>query len=453
MAKRLWDKGSSVNELVHSFTVGNDPLIDRQIFPWDVIASAAHARVLLECKVLSEAECQAVLKELGAIHQQVEQHGIEIPMELEDAHTMLESMLTERLGDLGKKIHTGRSRNDQVLVAMRLLLKSEVLATLKDLETLTQTLFTRAERERGLPMPGYTHFQPAMPSSVDMWLQAFAEHMLDHIQDGLRLLERIDCNPLGVASGFGVPLKLNREISTRALGFRSTQRNPIHTQNLRGREELAVVRWWSDIASSIEKLAFDLILFSSHEYRFFSLPVSFTTGSSIMPQKRNPDVLELLRASASKIRACAFELDGITAKLPSSYHRDFQFTKEPLIRSAGIVSSLLPITSSVIEAFTVNTDRLQEVLYPDLFATYQVYRLVREGKTFREAYQAVAADPANIAPVSDLLKDYTLIAETLREEHQKGSKELESLAARIAAARITFSKVSSSFHDPAFSAP
>jgi argininosuccinate lyase len=444
MAKRLWDKGESVNQLAHAFTVGNDPEIDRHIFPWDVVASAAHAKVLNECNILSAQETAQVLAELKKIYQEVEKNGVTIPPELEDAHTTLEMMLTERIGELGKKIHTGRSRNDQVLVATRLLLKSEVIETLKSLTGFAGALFVRADKERGALMPGYTHFQPAMPSSVDMWLQAFAEHLLDHLREGIRLVERLDNNPLGVASGFGIPLRLNREISTKALGFAWTQRNPIHVQNLRGREELAVVRWWSDIASTIEKMSFDLILFSSHEYGFFSLPHSFTTGSSIMPQKRNPDVLELLRASASKVRAAAAELDGVTAKLPSSYHRDFQFTKEPFIRAAQVTSQIVPIAQAVAEAFTVNHNRLKEVMYPDLFATYQVYRLVREGKSFREAYQEVAGNLDAVPRVEELIGDYQIIAEQLVAEHALGSEELALLNNRVKERAQQFSKVAES---------
>ncbi len=443
MAKRLWDKGEAVDALAHAFTVGSDPEIDQQIFPWDVIASAAHARVLNECKILSDAELSTVTEELKKIHAEVLERGVVIPRELEDAHTTLEMMLTERIGDLGKKIHTGRSRNDQVLVAMRLLLKAEVLKTLESLGDFCAALFDRADKERGVPMPGYTHFQPAMPSSVDMWMQAFAEHMLDHIRDGLRIYERINVNPLGVASGFGVPLKLNREISTKALGFAATQRNPIHVQNLRGREELAVLRWWNDIAASIEKMSYDLILFSSYEYGFFSLPSALTTGSSIMPQKRNPDVLELLRASASKLRAAAAELDGVTAKLPSSYHRDFQFTKEPFVRSMKVIGDIIPIAQSVIEALTVNREQLKNSIHADLLATYEVYRIVRGGKTFREAYQQVAAAPDKLSDAADLLSDYKIIAEQLSAEADAGKTELRQLVSRSEALSVEFAKISS----------
>jgi argininosuccinate lyase len=444
MAKRLWDKGTSVNERVHQFTVGNDPEIDTHIFSWDILASAAHAHVLLDNKILTHSECLKVLAELKRIFNQAAQTGITIPKELEDGHTLLESLLTERLKELGKKIHTGRSRNDQVLVAIRLFIKSKTLETLSTLVELTDVLFNRAKEAKNILMPGYTHFQPAMPSSVDMWLQAFAEHMLDHIRDGLKLFDRIDANPLGAASGFYVPLKLNRSISSKLLRFKATQRNPIHIQNLRGREELAVTRWWSDIASSIEKMAFDFILFSSHEYGFFSLPNSFTTGSSIMPQKRNPDVLELLRASASQIRAATFELEALTSKLPSSYHRDFQFTKEPLIRAAKIVSQILPITREVINEFAVNEERLKEVLYPDLFATYQVYRLVRQGKSFREAYMEVAKYDS-LPEVQDLIKDYKIIAKELENEFKLGTKELDSLNKSIKKAKSNFSQINKVF--------
>lgn len=438
MAKRLWDKGEALNEQIHRFTVGSDPVVDLGLLYWDILASGAHVHVLATAGVLTEDEKHKALRGLSSLLPKAGRGEIEIPDALEDCHTTLESELVELLGDLGKKIHTGRSRNDQVLVAMRLYLKNQVLAIGDCARSCCEALATRATAARLIPLPGYTHFQPAMPASVEMWLSAFEEHMLDVLRAIPALLIQIDSNPLGVASGFSVPLKLDREVSTKLLGFERVQRNPMHVQNCRGREELLVLRWCSDIAGIIEKFACDFMLFSMEEFRFFSLPAAFTTGSSIMPQKRNPDVIELLRGSAAKVRAAEFELGGVISKLPSSYHRDFQLTKEPLVKGCALTAQLLTIFTAVVEAFVWHPEQLKAAMHPELYATYAVYRRVREGHPFRDAYTSVGAElKQGTIDLSTYDGDFGLIQESIEKDRQAAARELGELQKQLAGYRKT----------------
>ncbi len=390
MAKKLWDKGGASNAQVHTFTVGNDPQLDLELIRWDILASSAHAKMLARIGVLSEAELTALLTSLKEALALSDAGSFEIPYELEDGHSALEDFLVKQSGEAGKKIHTGRSRNDQVLVAQRLYLRHAIVSHCVQLQTCIESLQTRINDIGALPMPGYTHMQPAMPSSVGMWLHAFVENFLSLFREGLRLLEAVNLNPLGAASGFGVPLALDREYTAELLEFSAPQRNPIDVQNSRGRYELKTLRWFSDIASAVEKFSWDAILYSSKEFGFFSLPEELTTGSSIMPQKRNPDVLELLRARASKVRAAELELLLVISKLPSNYHRDLQYSKEPLLRANAQIAEILPMLTLVISSLSADKKALEAAMTNELYATYEAYRLASEGMPFREAYVETA---------------------------------------------------------------
>lgn len=440
--KRLWDKGKDIDKHVHAFTVGNDPQLDLQLVRWDAAASAAHALVLHQAKVLSADETKKLRGALKEIATQSAAGKFSIPTELEDCHTAIEARLTAELGDVGRKIHTGRSRNDQVLVAMRLYLKHSVLSSLEALCALAEAFITQHGQLGSLPMPGYTHHQPAMPSSVGMWLGAFIEWGIYLLKDGISLFSKIDSNPLGAASGFGVPLALDRSVSTTALGFASTQRNPMHVQNSRGREELATLRWLSDNASLIEKFSCDLILFSMKEFGFFSLPDALTTGSSIMPQKRNPDVVELLRAQAAKIRAKEDELGHLVSKLPSSYHRDFQHSKAPVMESFELTTTALEVCRAVVSALSANEGNLKNAMSPDLYATYAVYRHVREGMSFREAYQKIGAElEKGLTLPNDIQSDFAIIADSLTDEIGQARQELDALSAVVKGLGENFERV------------
>jgi len=432
MAKRLWDKGEQTNEQVHRFTVGDDPIVDLELIHSDLLASAAHAKMLAAQNLLSDQEC-AVL--LGALQQLVKlnhEGGMKIPPELEDCHTAIESELIAIAGEPGRKIHTGRSRNDQVMVAARLYVREKIVQTLSQLQSLATALFARGKKIGHQPMPGYTHFQPAMPASVQMWLQAFGESTLEQIREGLALLEIVNCNPLGVASGFGSSIPLNRDATAASLGFSRVQRNAIAVQNSRGHYELKALQWAASIAGLIEKLSADLILYTTREFGFFGLPEAFTTGSSIMPQKHNPDVLELLRARASKVRGAETELQWVIAKLPSNYHRDFQYTKEPVVRGFRHVLECVPIVQKIIESFSVNAERLNSAMSDDLYATYEVYRQVKAGEPFREAYRN-AAEKIKTGGISrkELESDFGVIAETIDNELIDAEKELKKFASAL----------------------
>ena len=431
--KRLWDKGSEINALVHEFTVGNDPELDRELVRFDCIGSAAHAQMLTTLGILSADECSAVLLALKKILNTADQKDFQIASQLEDGHTAIEAVLTKELRELGEKIHTGRSRNDQIILAMRLYVRHQVLEFLKELSSVTNILLTRFAELGRVPMPGYTHLQPAMPSSVGLWLQAFIEHSLELTREGLQLIENLDYNPLGAAAGFGVPLPLNRELTAKLLGFSHVQRSVVDVQNSRGRFETKFLRWGTDISALFEKLASDLLLFSMREFGFFKLPAQFTTGSSIMPQKQNPDVLELMRGRAGRVRACLDELNWITAKLPSNYHRDFQLTKEPVIRAVAELKSILSVGKVVLEGFSVDEEKLSQAMYPELYATYEAYRLVREGKPFREAYRdtAKAVSDGTINHQA-LAQDFAFIQNEAEKGVVQAKTETENLSKRIA---------------------
>lgn len=390
MKKRLWDKGKSINVKIHSFTVGNDPEIDMEIICYDILASAAHAKMLAKINILSKKELEALLSALKIVNEEVKKSSFIILYELEDCHTAIETRLVELVGDAGKKIHTGRSRNDQVMVAVRLYMRSSMLDIASKLIMLSETLMQCAKKWSSEPLPGYTHMQPAMPTTVGTWLQSYAEYCISLLQDGSSLLKAIDTNPLGVASGFGAPIKLDRDLTTKLLGFSSTQRNPIFVQSTRGREELKMLHWLCDISSLIERIGVDLCLFMTKEYGFITLPESFTTGSSIMPQKRNPDIAELLRARASKTRAARVEVEGTVSKLASNYHRDYQYTKEPLVKAIKNVNECIEVATLVFENISINIENISNSMPDEIYATHDVYRQVEEGIAFRDAYLATA---------------------------------------------------------------
>ncbi len=429
--KRLWDKGEGINDLVHQFTVGDDPVIDLELVRWDAIASAAHAKMLAGINVLTEAELKKLLKALSEIVAMSDAEDFQISSELEDCHTAIEAILVEKTGEAGKKIHTGRSRNDQVITATRLYLRHEMLNLVTELLEVAEVLSNRVVELGDTMMPGYTHLQRAMPSSVLLWLGSFVEHAAELVAEGLHILEATNKNPLGAASGFGVPLPLDRELTTNLLGFSSVQRNPAAVQNSRGRYELKFMRWAEDVGALIEKLSSDLILFNTSEFGFLKLPDELTSGSSIMPQKRNPDVLELLRGRVGGIRGAKAELEAIISKLPSNYHRDFQLVKSPVVRTVDSLSEMLPVFREVISSFGLNKDALDAALTTDLYVTYDAYRQVKEGVPFREAYQKTAKKyEAGEIIKEDLEADFLIIQQEAKDDLSAVQSDLEDLQRR-----------------------
>lgn len=435
---RLWDKGGTLDALVHQFTVGDDPHWDRQLAYWDCIGSAAHARTLARAGLLTADEAEQLVAALAQIAAQAQQGEFEIPVALEDCHTAIEAALTEQLGDVGRKIHTGRSRNDQVATAMRLYLRAQTVALLHELCDFAEVVLARIASDGAVAFPGYTHLQPAMPSSVGQWLHAVYEGTLEQLRAAFDLLERLDACPLGTGAGFGVPLPLDRAYTAQLLGFTRVQRCPIDVQNSRGRMEKYFVRVAADAGAVLEKLACDLILYATAEFGLIALPEAFTTGSSIMPQKRNPDVVELLRAHAARLRSRVVELEWVTGKLPSSYHRDLQLTKEPALRAAAEIATLLQISGRLVHEFRLVPDRLDAACRPELYATQAAYALVQAGVPFRDAYRQVAQEVSAgrfvaPAPPGDVRLRPELAAHAGVAAFQKELYDIQTRVAEVAA--------------------
>jgi len=383
----LWDKGEKSDDSMKRLTVGEDPVLDQDLITYDLLGSAAHARMLAASGYLKKSELGSLLSQLRAIADSVRTRTFQIPFELEDMHTAIENRLTEKCGAIGERIHTARSRNDQVLLAIRLFLRSELLVDLKRLIELLDIIETRFSKLAHIPMPGYTHHQPAMPSSVGLWLHAWYEGILETVRDGIALYQALNMNPLGAGAGFGTSLKIDREQVARLLGFSRAQRSVIDINNSRGRYEERFLRWGCDIGSILEKFACDMTLFTTREFGFFSLPNDLTTGSSIMPQKRNPDIVELLRGRVSLLRGYAAQLQHVSSKLPSSYHRDFQLTKGPTVYGARQIADVIEMAALIFSKMHANEKTLEASMYDDLYATYDANREVSKGISFREAYR------------------------------------------------------------------
>ena len=391
MAERLWSKGLPLDEILHRFTVGEDPLTDLALLPYDAEASAAHARMLGETGLLPEAEAKALVAQLCILREAAFRGLLVIEQAQEDGHTALEAALTEALGATGKRVHLGRSRNDQVMVALRLLMRDQLLELGASAANLARTFVALAARYQASPLPGYTHLRRAMPSTWGQWGIAFAEGLLEDLQALPSLWQRLDRCPLGAAAGFGVPLPLDRARTAELLAFSNVQSSPIDVMNSRGRHELAVMAWLVSMAGTLEKALWDLALYSTQEFGFVTLPDAFTTGSSIMPQKRNPDAVELARARCRELRGLAALLAHLAGGLPSSYHRDLQFLKKPFLEALVKGRELLDICARLLPGLEIREAACQLACTDDLYAAQEAYRLVAEqGIPFRDAYQTVA---------------------------------------------------------------
>lgn len=393
MAK-IWDKGYSVDALLERFTVGEDYLLDRRLVAADAVASIAHARMLGSVGILTETDVDALAAELRAIVDDALARGVVIERSQEDSHTAIEARLTERLGESGKRIHTGRSRNDQVLASTRLFAREGILAVQQAVADTAGALLELAGREELTPMVGRTHLQPAMPSTVGLWAASHAELLLDAEGQLEAAFTLVDRSPLGAAAGYGVPLPLDREQVAGALGFAGVQHTVLGTVSSRGQVELAVLDALDGIGIALSRLATDLILFSLPEFGYFTLPDSLTTGSSIMPQKKNPDGLELLRGKSAVLASYADRVRGIVRSLPAGYNRDTQETKEPLIRGLDLALEMLAVAGRSVSSLTVHANRLAAAFDRGVLATDRALALVAEGASFRDAYRQVAAELA-----------------------------------------------------------
>ncbi|ASR44766.1 argininosuccinate lyase [Xanthomonas citri pv. mangiferaeindicae] len=391
MSNLLWQKpGVAVDTQIQAFLAGDDVILDRAFFLHDIAASAAHAQGLQRVGILSSDELAGLERELATLAEDFQNGAFVLDDRFEDGHSAIEARLTERLGDAGRRIHTGRSRNDQVLVATRLWLK-EKLARLAALSReIAKIALDRAEAERDLPIPGYTHIQRAVLSSGGMWWSGWAEAFIDDAVRAADTLALIDCNPLGTAAGYGVNLALDRDHTTAALGFARLQVSPVYAQLSRGKFELAALEALGSATLDLRRLAWDLSQFTSAEYGFVALPAQYTTGSSIMPNKRNPDVVELMRATHASVAAARTEIEQLLS-LPSGYHRDLQSSKGAIVHGFGRGLAALELLPALLANLEWREDRLRAAVDSGMYATDVAVEAAIAGVPFREAYQAAAA--------------------------------------------------------------
>jgi len=386
---RLWDKGAPLDERVLRYTAGEDHALDNRLVEYDVRASIAHAEMLNAQGLLSSTDLDAIRKGLTEISAEHAAGKWRVLLEHEDGQTALENLLTERIGEAGKRVHLARSRNDQVLTAVRLYLRDAVDALKERTEGAAQSLDELAAREGDVSLPGYTHMQQAMPSSVKLWAGGFAAELRDDAEGLQQVHRRLQKSPLGSAAGYGSPnLPIDREATAKKLGFASVQQPVTSVQLSRGKAEAQLLFEISLVMQDVARLASDLLLFYTQEFSFVALPDAFTTGSSIMPQKRNPDVFELIRGRSASAQACLIEVMGIVTKLPSGYQRDLQLIKVPLFRGIDLCLDTLDILPSALAGVTFRKDRIR--LDPSIHAAAEANELVvKEGISFREAYRRI----------------------------------------------------------------
>lgn len=396
MSQLLWQKpGVKVDARIQRFLAGEDVILDREFLRYDIRASRAHAQGLQRIGLLTDAELAGIEHELAALDATVVAGEFVLDERFEDCHSAIEAWLIERLGDAGKKIHTGRSRNDQILVATRLWLKDQLARVEALAREVADVSLARAEAEAMLALPGYTHIQRAMVSSCGMWWAAWAEAFIDNAQRARDTLALIDANPLGSAAGYGINLPLDRDYTTAALGFGRLQVAATYAQLSRGKFELAAVEALGSATLDLRRLAWDLSQFTSAEYGFVALPAEYTTGSSIMPNKRNPDVVELMRAVHASVAAARTELEQLLS-LPSGYHRDLQFTKGAIVHAFARGLGALELLPDLLRNLEWRSERMQAALEPSMYATDLAVDLARQGMPFRDAYRE-AANPARWA--------------------------------------------------------
>jgi len=387
---KLWQTADSMDARVEAFTIGNDPVLDQELIPFDCMATIAHVTMLMEIGVLDLDETEkltAALNELINLHSRGQ---FKIQPDQEDGHSAIEDFLTNRLGDIGKKVHTGRSRNDQVLTAIRLFEKFAIEELLQLVDNLADSFSQFARINSGYPLPGYTHTRKAMPFSVKDWALSFHDALRDDMMLLQCSLNLIDQNPLGTGAGYGVPLPLNRQTTTSLLGFSRVMVNPMYAQNSRGKFESRILNDCLMVMYDLNKWASDLIFFTIPEIGYFNLDPSMVTGSSIMPHKQNPDVLELIRASYHQVAGYEYQLKMIPGNLISGYHRDLQYTKEPLMKGLKTCRDVLEASQVVLKGLTINADKLNAAMTPELLSVQKVMDLVNAGMPFRDAYRTIS---------------------------------------------------------------
>ncbi|WP_077399058.1 argininosuccinate lyase [Cellulophaga omnivescoria] len=401
---KLWDKGFSTDKKIDHFTVGNDRELDLLLAKYDVIASKAHAKMLGKIGLITAQEAENLVKELSAIAKTIEEGSFVIEDSFEDMHSKIEFVLTEKLGDTGKKIHTARSRNDQVLVAMHLYLKDELQEIKSEVKVLFNLLLNLANKYKNVLLPGYTHLQIAMPSSFGLWFSAYAESLIDDLYFVDAAYKIADQNPLGSAAGYGSSFPIDRDFTTKEMGFATQKYNVVAAQMGRGKVEKAAAFGISNVAATLSKMAMDICLYMSQNFNFISFPDELTTGSSIMPHKKNPDVFELIRGKCNKLQAIPNQLILITNNLPSGYHRDLQLVKEVIIPAIQDIKACLEILTFSLKEVRVNEAILEDPKYDYLFSVDTLNELVLSGIPFRDAYKKMGKEinEGTFAPKKDI---------------------------------------------------
>jgi argininosuccinate lyase len=410
MNKKVWNtSGVKVSDEISSFLAGEDIELDNSIFIYDIDATIAHIKGLQSINILKKNEFNRLNKSLKELRKRFLEGSFKLTKKYEDCHSAIEFYLTKELGDLGKKVHTGRSRNDQVLVAMRLFAKNNLQDFKKLNQSIAKTFLQMANKYEHIPMPGYTHLQRAMPSSWGLWFSSYAESFIDNIDLINSTIDWIDSNPLGSAAGYGVALPLDRKMTTKELGFKRVQLNSLYTQNSRGKYEMQVINTLKQSMLDVRKFAWDMSLFMSQEFNLLTIDDAYLTGSSIMPNKHNPDVIEILRANYSILAGQAAELENIIS-LPSGYHRDLQLTKRSLVSSFDISLKSLSILPKLIKSIKVNKKNSLEYIDNEMKMTDKVYALVNKGTPFRDAYNKIKNS-----------NDMSQFSETTRSNYSEGS--------------------------------
>ncbi|HEX8349678.1 MAG TPA: argininosuccinate lyase [Hymenobacter sp.] len=424
---KIWEKGIAVDKKIEQFTVGKDRELDLYLARFDVLASKAQAKMLAKVGLLSEEENQQLQQGLSELEAQIADGSFTIEPSFEDVHSKIEYYLTEKFGDAGKKIHTARSRNDQVLTAIQLFLKDYTEQTATQIMALVEILLQKAEAHQADLMPGYTHFQAAMPSSFGLWFSAYAEHLLLDIALFEAAHTVADQNPLGSGAGFGSSFPIDRKLTTSDLGFGNLAVSSVGAQMLRGKTEKTVAFAIAGIAATLSKLAYDLVLYNSQDLAFVELPAAFTTGSSIMPHKKNPDVFELIRGRCNTLQALPNTIILATNNLPSGYHRDFQLLKEILFEPMMQFRDILDMLLFALPELKIKPSLLDKDKYDGIFSVENINQLIQTGTPFREAYQQVgrAVNDGSYVPHKDFHTTH------LGSVHNLGLAEIQKKVAQV----------------------
>ncbi len=392
---KLWQKDIDVNKAVENFTVGNDRAFDLLLAPFDLIGNIAHAKMLASVGLLTNLEAEQLVTELKNIYTTVSNFKFQISNDIEDVHSQVEFLLTEKLGDIGKKIHSARSRNDQVLVDVKLFLRHEIEELVNAVQPFFQLLIQQSEKYKAHLLPGYTHLQIAMPSSFGLWFGAYAESLVDDVTVLQSAYKVVNKNPLGSAAGYGSSFPINRTLTTQLLGFADLNYNVVYAQMGRGKAEKITAQALANVADTLARLSMDMCLYLNQNFDFVSFPTELTTGSSIMPHKKNPDVFELIRSKCNSIKALPNEITMMTTNLPSGYHRDLQLLKEHLFPAFTTLKDCLQMAALMLSNISVKENIVADEKYKYIFSVEEVNKLVLQGMPFRDAYKKIGSDIEN----------------------------------------------------------